>query len=133
MNDTMNTTRTTTTAFAVLALALCLAGCKKKVEDFAFAGTAIYPIECTLPSQSIAEQDRGYVIELTAPDTIGDDYYDNDGIVHHNCVILYRTRTLITEGEKVSGTMYLDDDYSKAVCSYHYHLGIPEGVCTGLD
>ena len=115
-------------------LLVFLSGCGEHEGTFSFAGTAIYRLECTLPTQSISEQDFGYILELDTPEEIGADYYDADGNVHHNCVILYRTHTQLGENDKVSGRMYLDDDYSKAICTYHYSkLGLPEGVCERLD
>ena len=116
-----------------LGLLVCLSGCKKKVEDFAFSGVAIDRVECTMMTQSISEQDWGFVIELTTPSDIGGDYYDAQSNVHHNCVLLYRTRYNFVENDKVSGRMYLDDEYSKSYCAYHSRLGLPEGVCSQLD
>ena len=110
-----------------------LTSCKPKADEFAFDGKAIYRVECTLMSQSISEQDWGYVLELSAPDSLGGDYYDVHGEVHHNCIVLYRTRYQFTENDRVSGMMYLDEDYSRSLCAYHHHLGLPEGVCTKLD
>ncbi len=124
-----------TLSFLLLSssLLLLLAGCGEHEGTFDFSGTAIYRLECTLPTQSISEQDFGYILELTTPEDIGADYYDADGNVHHNCVILYRTHNLFYDGDAVSGRMYLDPDYSKAICAYHAHLDIPEGVCEKLD
>ena len=77
--------------------------------------------------------DHGYVIDLDTPADIGGEYYDDYGNLHHNCVILYRTHNRFYDGDAVSGRMYLDPDYSKAICAYHAHLDIPEGVCEKLD
>ena len=115
-------------------LSVFLAGCGEHEGTFDFSGKAIYRLECTMPTQSISEQDFGYILELTNPSDIGADYTDGDGTVHHNCVILYRTHTQFEENDIVSGRMYLDEDYSNAICSYHYtRLGLPEGVCEKLD
>ena len=115
-------------------LLVFLAGCGEHEGTFSFSGKAIYRLECTLATQSIAEQDFGYVLELDTPADIGADYYDTENNVHHNCVILYRTHTRLEENDSISGRMYLDPDYSNAICAYHYgHLGLPEGVCEKLD
>ncbi len=112
---------------------LLLTGCGEHEGAFDFSGTACGYLECTMATQSISEQDHGYIIALDTPDSIGLDYYDDEGTLYHNCVILYRTHYRFFSGDKVSGRMYLDEDYSKSICAYHYHLGLPEGVCTKLD
>lgn len=117
----------------VFCLLLSLSGCKEHEGTFSFSGTACGYVECTMATQSISEQDHGYVVALDTPENTGGDYTDDDGILHHNCVILYRTHTRFYEGDKISGRMYIDPDYSKAICAYHYHLDIPEGVCEKLD
>ena len=116
-----------------ITLLFSLAGCKEHEGTFGFSGTACGYIECTMATQSISEQDHGYIVALDTPTGIGSDYTDADGNLHTNCVILYRTRSRFHEGDIISGRMYLDDDYSKAYCAYHSHLGIPEGVCEKLD
>lgn len=116
-----------------LSLLVLFAACGEHEGTFDFSGTACGYVECTLATQSISEQDHGYVIALDTPDSIGDDYYDADGNVHPNCVILYRTHYRFYDGDKVAGRMYLDPDYSKAICAYHSHLGLPEGVCEKLE
>jgi hypothetical protein len=76
--------------------------------------------------------DFGYVVNLDTPDSIGGEYV-SDGITYKNAILLYRTKARYGSGEKISGTMYLDDNYSRAYCQYHFNLGIPEGVCYTLD
>lgn len=124
-----------TLSFLLLSssLLLLLAGCGEHEGTFDFSGTACGYIPCTVESQSISEQDHGYVIDLDTPEGIGGEYYDDYGNLHHNCVILYRTHNRFYDGDAVSGRMYLDPDYSKAICAYHAHLDIPEGVCEKLD
>lgn len=120
--------------FLLLATAtLLLTSCKKHVDTFHFEGVARDYLDCTLMTASISERDNGYVIELITPDSIGGDYETTSHRQCHNCIILYHTRTLFTNGDTIRGEMYLDNDYSKAYCSYHYHLGLPEGVCYSLD
>ena len=114
-------------------LLVFLAGCGEHEGTFDFSGIACGYVECTLGTQSISEQDHGYIIALDTPDSIGADYYDADGVLYTNCVILYRTHYRFYEGDRVSGRMYLDPDYSRAICAYHSHLGLPEGVCEKLD
>ncbi len=117
----------------LLLLPLLMCGCKKKVDTFAFSGTVRGYLQCTMATASVSEMDFGYVVSLSEPDSIGKNYNAGDGKTYKNCVILYRTRTRCHDGDKISGTMYLDDKYSKAYCNYHYSLDLPEGVCYTID
>ena len=110
-----------------------VAGCKKPDNVFDFSGKMVDYLECTLQYASISDFDYGMVLCLDTPDSIGKDYTDPTGEKFHNCVILYRTKARFKIGEKVSGSMYLDDKYSKAYCQFHYELDLPEGVCYSLD
>lgn len=112
--------------------ALIAAGCGKKADTFAFSGRVVGYVDCTMSSASVSEMDFGYIVDLDTPDSVGG-AYASDGKTYSNAVILYRTRARIGQGEEISGTMYLDDNYSRAYCSYHYNWGIPEGVCYTLD
>lgn len=121
-------------AVLTFLLTLLLSGCGEHEGTFSFSGKAVNRLECTLATQSISEQDFGYIIALDTPDSIGADYIDNNGDTHSNCVILYRTHTRFEEGNTISGRMYIDPDYPRAICAYHYtRLGLPEGVCEKLD
>lgn len=119
------------TLIAFATLLLC--GCKDNTETFAFKGVVCGWSQCSLSTASISEMDFGYIVSLISPDTIGINYTDAQGRTHPNCVLLYRTRYRFYDGDSISGTMYLDDDYSKAYCSYHDQHGLPEGVCYRLD
>ena len=121
------------TLLTVAIIPLLFMGCSKPDNVFDFSGTMVDYLECTGPFVSISEMDYGLVLTLDTPDSIGKDYTDPTGEKFHNCVILYRTKARFKIGEKVSGTMYLDDKYSKAYCQFHYELDLPEGVCYSLD
>ena len=84
-------------------------------------------------SASISEFDIGYVVSLTVPDSIGGVFTDPSGKKYSNCVVIYRTRARYYVEDRIKGTMYLDDQYSAAYCTYHVHLNIPEGVCYTLE
>lgn len=116
-----------------MAVALLLASCGKNKDAFEFEGTVRGFVNCTMATATISEMDFGYVVEVSSPDSIGADYVNSEGKVLHNCVVLYRTRTRIYEDEPISGEMYLDDKYSRAYCSYHFDLGLPEAVCYRID
>ena len=95
-------------------------------------GKVVYFLECTGMVTSISEYDMGYIISLQTPDSIGADFTVNNTI-HHNCVILYHTRSRFQNGDVISGQMYLDNKYSAAYCNFHHDTGLPEGVCYSLD
>ena len=117
----------------LLAIPLLFAGCKKKKDNFHFEGTVQGYVECSLTTASISEQEFGYVVSLTTPDSIGGDYAGDQGKIYHNCVILYHTRARFYDGDSIRGTMYLDEDFSRAYCAFHFDYGIPQGVCYSLD
>lgn len=117
----------------LILVPLLMCGCKKRSETFPFEGTVCDFLQCTMATASISEMDFGYVVSLSSPDSIGKDYTSTNNKKLHNCVIIYRTRYRFHEGDKISGTMYLDDKYSQAYCNYHYTLDLPEGVCYTLD
>lgn len=116
----------------LVALTLLMVSCGKRTDTFAFSGKVVDYYQCTLATASISEMDFGYVVSIDTPDSIGGEYTTN-GVTYKNAVLLYRTKASFKDGEAISGTMYLDDNYSKAYCQYHFHLGIPEGVCYTLD
>ena len=121
------------TLLIVAITTLFITGCKKPENVFDFSGKMVDYLECTMQYASISEFDYGMVLSLDTPDSIGNDYTDGLGEKFHNCVILYRTKSRFRVGDKVSGSMYLDDNYSKAYCQIHYHYDLPEGVCYSLD
>lgn len=114
-------------------MAIAVAGCKKRTDTFAFEGTVVGDVMCTSMAASISEFEIGYIVSLTTPDSIGGDYTNIEGDMCHNCVILYHTRSRFYMNDTLRGQMYLDNDYSAAYCNYHFHLGIPEGVCYSLE
>lgn len=116
--------------FLLIPLLFC--SCKKKTDTFEFKGKVVYFLECTGMVTSISEYDMGYIINLQTPDSIGADFTVNN-TTHHNCVILYHTRSRFQNGDVISGRMYLDNKYSAAYCNFHHDTGLPEGVCYSLD
>ncbi len=117
----------------LLAIPLLFCSCKKRTDTFAFKGTVVYYLECTGMVSSISEYDMGYIISLTTPDSIGADFSTNNNTTHHNCVILYHTRSRFQNGDVISGQMYIDNKYSQAYCNFHHQTGLPEAVCYSLD
>lgn len=115
---------------ALLALAT---GCKDNPDAFAFKGVVVDYVNCTSAMASISDVDFGYVVCLATPDSVGKAYKASNGNTFDNCVVIYRTRTRFRDSDSISGTMYLDENYSRAYCSFHYDLNIPEGVCYTID
>jgi len=112
-------------------LLLLLASCNK-VDEIDFRGTVIDTRECTA---SYVKPDLGYLVSLTTPDSLGGDYTTQDGITHHNVVILYAPDRLVYRNDKIRGTFYFDDQYSLANCSIHWNDidNIPIGVFTSIS
>jgi hypothetical protein len=107
-----------------VAALMLLVSCEKH-DEIAFTGTVIDTRECT---PSYLQPDLGYVVRLDSPDSIGQPYIIN-GVTHKNCVILYDPDCRIYKNDKISGTFYLDDKYSRANCSIHWtDFQLPEGV-----
>ncbi|MBR6899166.1 MAG: hypothetical protein IKN29_02595 [Bacteroidales bacterium] len=112
-------------------LLLLLASCNK-VDEIDFRGTVIDTRECTA---SYVKSDLGYLVALATPDSLGGDYTTQDGITHHNVVILYAPDRLVYRNDKIRGTFYFDDQYSLANCSIHWNDidNIPIGVFTSIS
>lgn len=112
-------------------LLLLLASCNK-ADEIDFRGTVIDTRECTA---SYVKPDLGYLVALTTPDSLGGDYTTQDGITHHNVVILYAPDRLVYRNDKIRGTFYFDDQYSLANCSIHWNDidNIPIGVFTSIS
>lgn len=115
------------------AITLAFTSCKKNENAFHFEGTIVDGFNCTLQSANISDMDFGYVVALSTPDTVGEKYTSSNGKTYPHCVLLYRTKYRFHESDEISGSMYLDDNYSRAYCTYHYDLSIPEAVCYSLD
>ena len=107
---------------------LLLTGCVKH-DEIAFRGTIVDTRECNLSFGSY--NDAGFVVNLDTPDSIGRPYTYN-GHTYGNTVVLYDPDCRLYKGDKISGTFYLDDKYSRANCSVHYNLELPEGVFVSI-
>lgn len=121
------------TLLLLALIPLLLVSCGKNENTFDFSGKVVGYVDCTLNPTSISEMEFGYVVALTSPDSVGRDYTTSDGIVQHNCVILYRTKARYYDGDPISGSMFFDDRYSRAYCQIRHDYDLPEGVCYSLD
>ena len=111
----------------IISAAIFLFAACNNYEDFEFAGTVIDYEMCNGIS------DLGYAIDLSSPDTIGGDYTNRESETYHNVVVVYGADRMLRSGDKVSGRIYLDPNYSKTECSYNYtDRDVPEAVFTKL-
>ncbi len=110
--------------FATLAL---LATSCVDHDDFAFSGTVVDYEECT------SMFDFGYAIALSSPDSIGTDYVARSGKTYKNVVVAYGADRILKEEEQVSGRMFIDPNYSRAECNFHYDREAPDARFTALD
>ncbi|MCQ2261279.1 MAG: hypothetical protein MJZ77_07825 [Bacteroidales bacterium] len=120
------------TLWLLLLLPLFLTGCNRDVETIKFEGVIRGYFDCTNTS-SIFEIEFGYIVALDTPDSLGADYTDGLGKTYHNCVVLYRTKAHFADSDTIRGELYLDEDYSRAYCTFHYDHSLPEAVCYALE
>ncbi len=107
-------------------LILCLFTSCVKHEEIPFSGTVVDVRECNASFGTA--QDAGFVVSLNEPENIGQPYTFN-GVTYPRAVILYAPDRRIYKGDRLSGTFYLDDKYSRANCSIHWtDFSLPEGV-----
>jgi hypothetical protein len=110
----------------LVILACCMAGCTKH-DEIPFKGVVISAYQCSMLSTSNIPI-VGYFVQLDEPKDVGSDYTTNSG-VHHNTVILYDPGCRLYKGNRISGSFYFDEDYSRANCDYHLtDVKLPEGV-----
>ena len=109
----------------VLAVVL-FASCEHH-DDFDFTGTVVDYEICN----GISEV--GYDVALSSPDSIGGSYINRYNEEYQNVVVIYGSDRMLHGGTKISGTIYLDPNYSEAECNYHYReREVPEAVFTKL-
>ena len=111
--------------FIIIAAAMLFAACNN-YEDFEFTGKVVDYEQCT--SGSI-----GYAVSLTSPDTIGGEYTTRERETYQNVVVIYGVDRMLQANSNISGRIYLDPNFSKTECSFHYtDRDVPEAVFTKL-
>ncbi len=117
--------------YVFFSLLLLLAACSKH-DEVDFKGTIIDTRECTL---SYVRPDLGYLIQLSSPVQYGSSYTTQNGETYDNVIILYDPDCLLYLNDKIEGSFYLDDEYSRANCSIHWNDldDIPMGVFTSVS
>lgn len=113
--------------FSILFLVVLLSSCVKH-DDFDITGTVVDYEECN------GIMEMGYAVELSSPDSIGGDYTTHDHQTFHNVVVVYGADRILKENSKISGRIYIDNNYSESTCNYHYRdRDVPEAVFTKLQ
>lgn len=114
------------TRLTITLAALLFAACGD-YDDFAFTGTVVDYEMCNGLSE------MGYAVALSAPDSIGAAYTNRDGETSANTVVIYGSDRLLYKDDQITGRIYIDNNYSKSTCSYHYtDRDVPEAVFTEL-
>ena len=109
----------------LIPLLLLACGCND-YDDFSFTGKVVDYEMCD------GLQSFGYAVTLTSPDTIGKDFVTREGVTYHHVVMCYRADRMLHPNQNISGKIYLDPNYSKTECNYHFDRDIPEAVFTKL-
>lgn len=117
--------------FLLGLVVLLLTSCAKH-DDIEFRGTVIGYEHC---SSYTSYQDLGYLIELEYPDSLGASFYSSaENKTYKHVVVLYQSDRVLHDKNKVEGTFYLEENYSKANCGIHYtDRDLPEGIFTRVE
>lgn len=108
-----------------LLLALLSTACIEH-EEIAFEGIVVGTRSC---SGIIMDSNTGFLVKLTSPDSVGGTLVSTEGEVMDNVIVLYEPPRLIYVGDRIHGTFYVDDKYSRANCSVVWSdMELPEGV-----
>ncbi len=111
-------------AVCCLLSVACLSACAKH-EEVDFSGTLVDVRSCTSLNIS-ADRNVAHIVALDTPAGVGGTY---DTLT--NVVVLYEPTRHITVGDRIHGTFYFDNNYSKTNCSWHNtDYDLPEGVFT---
>lgn len=109
----------------IASFALLFTSCEN-VDDFNFEGTVIGYEICT------SYQDMGYLVNLDYPKNIGGEF-TTSGETFSNVLVIYQANYQLRHKEKISGTIYLDEDYARSYCTRIYtDRDVPEAVFTSL-
>ena len=116
--------------FFSLLLAALLTSCAKH-DEVSFRGTVVNIEYCA--SQDI-QSNAGFYTALEVPEATGATFtIGND--TFQNVVILYEPGKRIKNGDRISGSFYIDNDYSRTNCNLHIHADdyLPQGVFTKVS
>ena len=110
----------------ILAAAVLLfAGCVEH-EEIEFDGVVVGTRNC---SGALMDSNTGFLVKLTRPEGIGGSMTSTDGETMDNIIVLYEPPKLIFVEDRIHGTFYRDDKYSRANCTIRWNdMNLPEGV-----
>lgn len=106
-------------------LAALLATACVKHEAIEFEGIVVGIRNC---SSMLYDPGAGYVIQLTKPEGVGGTLTSDNGETMTNLVVLYEPDSHIMADDRVHGTFYWDEQYSRANCTFRWDKQLPEGV-----
>lgn len=113
--------------FLAISVIAILAACKEKHDDFDFTGTVVDYEECN------GIMEMGYAVALTSPSSTGGSYTTRENKTFDNVVVIYGSDQMLKANSKISGSIYIDNNYSKTTCNRHYtDRDVPEAVFTKL-
>ena len=107
-----------------------MSSCVNK-EQFEFGGTTVGFTYCSSMGDV---RDAGYFIKLDYPKGIGGTI-TQDGNTMDNVIIIYQTGRILKNMSKVSGKIFMSENYSEANCLLinNTDWDLPEAVVTDLD
>ena len=83
-------------------------------DDFDFTGTVVGFDYCESSTQDFA-----YLVALDSPENTGVTAMMENGAVFDNVVIAYQSPRLLKNNMKITGTIYINNNYNKAHCAWH--------------
>lgn len=104
---------------------LLLTGCSKN-DEYEFSGTIIDARDCN------SMRYPGYIVALEKPSDLGGQYVVGER-TYTNAIMLFEPDRALYKGDHLHGSFYIDNKYSRANCSFHWNLNIPEGVFTSIS
>ena len=120
----MKTTGLIRTAATAAAFMLLATACVEH-DEVEFEGTVVGIRNC---SSIMFDPNSGFIVQLTKPEGVGGTMVSEEGETMENLAVLYEGDKQLRYLDKVRGTMYWDDKYSRANCSVNMNLELPEAV-----
>ena len=109
----------------LVAAALLFAGCIEH-EEIEFEGVVVGTRNC---SGALMDSNTGFLVKLTRPEGIGGSMTSAEGETMENIIVLYEPPKLIYVEDRIHGTFYRDDKYSRGNCTIRWpDMNLPEGV-----
>ena len=100
-------------------------GCNNDIDEFQFTGRVVGAEFCS-------SSEIGYIIELLAPENIGDTITISSGRFD-NAVMAYKSTRRLYESDTIKGVAYLTKSYAALNCFGLIDNGLPEMIILGVD